>query len=307
VAWITQIKNLLAMFFYLLAILAYLEFEYGEVKAWYFCSVIAFLVALLSKTSVVTLPFVLLGCVCWHRGSIRRKDLVRILPFLALGGILGLNEIWFQYDAIGEDTVRTDSFFSRSAGAGWAVWFYPYRAIIPYKLSFVYQRWDIHVSSIVSYLPGMLLLGGFVVFWRYRRGWGRSLLFGLGYYVVTLPRVLGFFDVNFMRFSLVTDHWQYASIIGIITLMVGVGVWIWDRWRSQLHHLATFAAAAMVGLLCVLTWSRCQVFQDLESLRNSTKWKSMRFFQRERSNERSRPRVFFAFGPAERRVCRLES
>ena len=271
VAWITERKNTQPMVFYLITILFYLRYEHDRTKRWYFFALGSFLLALLSKTSVVMLPFVLLGCVWWQKGRIGWKDLIRSVPFFALSLILALVTVWFQYNvAIGDDVVRTGGFLSRLAGAGWAVWFYLYKAIIPYKLCFVYPRWNIDASSIASYLPGIILLGCFVVFWRYRKGWGRVFLFGLGYYVVTLFPVLGFFDINFMRFSLVTDHWQYFSIIGLIALLVGLGVWTWNGWRGQLRQLATAAAAAVVLLFCALSWIQCHAYKDLEALWRDT-------------------------------------
>ena len=270
VAWITQIKNLLAMFFYLLAILGYLRFEHKKLTRWYFCSLLAFLMAGLSKTSVVMLPFVLIGCAWWQRGKISREDLMRSLPFFALGGVLGINEIWFQYSSIGEDVVRPEGFFSRLAGAGWAVWFYLYKALIPYKLSFIYPRWNIDPVSIISYLPAIMLLALFVLAWRYRGHWGKAFLFGLGYFVVTLFPVLGFFDINFMRFSLVADHWQYTSIIGIIALAVGTTVSTWHHWQSRLRNLGIAIAAVLVGLLSVFTWVRCHGYSNPEALYRNT-------------------------------------
>jgi tetratricopeptide (TPR) repeat protein len=270
VAWITERKNTQPMVFYLLTILFYLRYEHEGTIRWYFIALGSFLLALLSKTSVVMLPFVLLGCTWWQRGSIERKDLVQSIPFFVLSAVLGLVTIWYQSNAIGGDIVRSDSFFSRLAGAGWAVWFYIYKAITPYKLSFVYPRWNVDTSSIVSYLPGIILLGFFILFWRYRKGWGRPFLFGLGYFVVTLFPVLGFFDINFMRFSLVTDHWQYFSIIGIIALIVGLGVWAWNGWQGQLRQLATVAAVTVVFLFCMLTWIQCHAYKDLEALWRDT-------------------------------------
>ena len=271
VAWITERKNTLPMAFYVLTMLLYLRFEDYERRRWYFLSLCSFLMALLSKTSVVMLPFVLLGFAWWQRGSIVRKDLVRSVPFFALSGLMGLVTVWFQYNvAISKEIVRPEGFLSRLAGAGWAIWFYLYKAIIPYKLSFVYPRWQIDTSSVISFVPALILVGCAVLFWWYRRAWGRVLLFGLGYYVVTLFPVLGFFNIYFMRYSLVADHWQYTSIIGIIALVVGVGVWFCQGWPNKRHRLATAAAVALVGLFGVLTWNQCQIYKDVERLWRDT-------------------------------------
>ena len=270
VAWITERKNTQPMVFYLLTILLYLRFESDRSKRWYVFALCAFLLALLSKTSVVMLPFVLLGCAWWQRGRIAQKDLVRSIPFFVLSCVLGMVTILYQSNAIGGDIVRSGGFLSRLAGAGWAVWFYIYKAVIPHKLSFVYPRWNIDVSSISSYLPGLILVACFAVFYWYRNRWGRAPLFALGYFVVTLFPVLGFFDINFMRYSLVTDHWQYTSIIGIIALVVGTGLLISGGWPGQLRKLAAGASATLVGLLCVLSWGQSSIYKDVEALWRDT-------------------------------------
>ena len=271
VAWITERKNTQPMVFYLLTILLYLKFESADTRRWYFFALCSFLLALLSKTSVVMLPLVLIGCVWWQRRSVVPKDLVRVIPFFVLSAVLGLVTVWFQYNvAIAEDIVRTDSFLSRLAIAGQAVWFYLYKAIIPHKLSFVYPRWETDSYGFSSFLPLLALLGCLVLFWWHRKGWGKPFLLALGYYAVTLLPVIGFLNIYFMKYSLVADHWQYTSIVGIIALTAGLWAWLSNRWEGVLRIVATAMAVVLVGLFSVLTWKQGLIYADEEILWRDT-------------------------------------
>jgi tetratricopeptide (TPR) repeat protein len=278
VAWVSEQKNTLSMLFYAVAILLYLRFDEENRWPrsergwrWYGLSLATFLLALFSKSAVVMLPVVLLGCVWWRRGRVRLKDLRHSLPFFVLSLVLGLVTIWFQHNrALKGGVVRTVSFLFRLAAAGWGPWFYLDKALLPVNLSVIYPKWEINASLWVSYLPGMLLVGCVTLFWWKRQTWGRPLLFALGYFVTMFFPVLGFFDQGYYAYSLVADHWQYYSIIGIIALMVAAGVTLCRDTGSLRRRIGTVTGAVVLVALGTSAWIRASVYGDAETLWRDT-------------------------------------
>lgn len=271
VAWITQRKNVLALCFFLIAMLSYLRCEDLRRRAWYGAAVLSFLLAMLSKGSAVTLPVVLLLCAWWRRHALSRRDLFRSLPFFVVAVLMSSVEIWFQYArSIGEDVIRDDTLLERLVGAGWVVWFYIYKALLPLRLCFIYPRWELDPTSWPAYLPGLALLVLLALGWRYRRSWGRPLLFALGYFVITLGPVLGFVNIYFMRYSFVADHYQYVSIVGIIALVIGVAWKLFVRGGPGRIWLGRAAAVALVLVLGLLTWRQAGAYENAETLWRDT-------------------------------------
>jgi protein O-mannosyl-transferase len=269
VAWVSEQKNTLSMLFYLSAILLYLQFDENGSWRWYGASLLAFVAGLVSKSAVVMLPVVLLGCVWWRHGQVRERDCLRSAPFFAVSIVMGLAAVWFQSQRVLQgNPIRVVSVAYRLAAAGWVPWFYLGKALLPVNLTVVYPSWKVDPSDWVAYVPGLIVIGSLVLFWRKRHSWGRALLFGWGYFVVTLFPVLGFFDQAFYRFSLVADHWQYSSIIAIIALAVGGTEQAYVRMTKPSRiTVGIFGAIALVWLT-VSTWSRSSLYAS-----NVTLWR----------------------------------
>ncbi|MES1206021.1 MAG: tetratricopeptide repeat protein [Pseudomonadota bacterium] len=264
VAWIAEGKNVLAMFFYLASLSCFMRSRpFGGSWRWYAGALAAFLLALLSKTVVAPMPLVLLGLIWWKRGRITRADGLAVLPFFVLATGIGLVSFWFQsHRAIGADLVRTDGFAARLAGAGWAIWFYLGKALLPFDLRSIYPRWQIDPRAWWSYLPALFATGVFAVCWRGRRTWGQGPLIAFFIFVAMLSPVLGVMNIAFMNLSLVADRWQYFAVIAPIALGAAAIATRRRRLGSYARGSLSAAAGVVVLALAASTWRHAELYRD---------------------------------------------
>jgi tetratricopeptide (TPR) repeat protein len=269
VAWIAQRKGLLAMLFSLLSIVCYLRAERRTGHAsrdgttatrWYWTSLMLFLLAMLSKSSVAILPVILLSMVWWQR-PLRATDLARTAPFFFVAVVLVAVTAWFQARGM-HDQVDNAGVIERVLGAGAVVWFYLYKALMPLRLAFIYPQWDIRPDHVAWWLPLLAGLAVTGVCWRYRKSWSRPLLFAWGFFCVSLVPVMGLSRSTFMEFSLVADHYQYIALIAVVALAAGS----WSRWqrraRGPVRGAANALAVAVAMLFAFLTWRQSGLYSD---------------------------------------------
>jgi tetratricopeptide (TPR) repeat protein len=238
VAWVTELKNTQSGFFYLLSIFCFLRWDekprmtrISRIKGAeevlvnhprYLrlgLSLLFFILATLSKPSVVMLPVVLFLCIWWRTGRARRHDIVALAPFVlisALASVWTIFEQKFHAGATGTEWAQT--WPDRLIIAGRAIWFYLAKLIWPHPLIFIYPRWEIDPSQATACLPLLAALAGLLALWLNRARWSRAAFFAATYYVVSLFPVLGFFSVYFFRYSFVSDHFQYLASMGPLAL-----------------------------------------------------------------------------------------
>lgn len=231
VAWITERKNVLSAFFYLLSMLAYLHYSLpAKAKAakksfrsiaLYLTGMFLFICALLSKTVTATLPMILLSILWWKKEKLRKWDWLAIFPLFILGIVFGLSTVWLEVHhvgALGEEWNL--SIVSRFLIAGRAVWFYIGKIIWPQALSFIYPRWFIDPSDVRQFIYPLSLLVFGLGLWFFRKKTGKESLVAVFFFICSLFPALGFFNVYPMQFSYVADHFQYLASIGIIALII---------------------------------------------------------------------------------------
>jgi len=268
VAWITERKNVLSGFFYLMALFCYLRFtisipfEAGSTPqehktsranvAWpyYAACIIFFVFALLSKTITATLPAVILLILWWQNGSIKKRDVLWLMPFFILGAGSGLITAWLEASYVGASGQEfAFSFWERCLVAGRALWFYIGKLAWPKDLMFIYPRWEIDVSQWWQYLFPVSFVALLICLYVTRGSIGRGPLVAVLIFAGTLFPAIGFLNVFPHRFSFVADHFQYLGSIAIIAAIAAIVAYIGKRYFSSPKKMRIFSLIVVLLML----------------------------------------------------------
>jgi tetratricopeptide (TPR) repeat protein len=274
VAWITERKNVLMGFFFLLTLLVWIAFVDGKTKRrWLFygLALILYLLALSAKTTACTLPAALFLILWLQKKPINWRRIFQIIPFLVLGIAMGVLAMWWE--RYHQGTSRTAFTFlspiERVLVASRAIWFYLSKLIWPSNLTFIYPRWDIASAHLLNYA---WLLAGVIVcaaIYFLRRYVGRSIEVATAFFVATLSPVLGFIMLYTFRYTFVADHYQYLACIGPIALASAGLVNLADTFKSS-RTLILGAALFVPAVLATLTCRQAAMYGNIETLWRAT-------------------------------------
>ena len=282
VAWVTERRDVLSGLFFLLTILLYLaaaDADGARRRRLLVGSVIAYALALLSKSIVMTLPLVLLLLDVYPLGRLRHAGacggrrrpgpvLREKLPYLALGFAGAVVSYWSvasQHLLTGSDKYGWPA---RIGIAGYSVWFYVEKTAVPLALSPLYE-----LPRAVSLLEARFLWSTVaavaisLALLALRPRWPGGLAVWI-YYAIVIGPVSG---IVHSGHQLTNDRYSYLSCLGL-ALIVGAAVGLMasaacgGQVRPWLMHIAAVAAAAWILALGTLTWYQVQIWRDTETL-----------------------------------------
>lgn len=267
VVWISQRKNLLAMFFFLISLLSYIYYRVKDTRNGYInflVAILTFVCALLTKSVTVVLPLVLvLYDICFAPRQYRRQWVVDKIPFFIAAVVIALMTLRSQaYNAGGgivnyPDESAYDIFltmltvFARYAGK--LVW--------PTNLSIYYYvpiKTGIDVVVALSGIFVILLCTGLFYFFRKDKAiffWAAIILVGI------LP-VSQLIPLS----TLMNDRYLYFPLLGFAVLLASGAVFCIDKLSSRAKWVGTALMCLMLLPLPVLSWQRSQVWFDSISL-----------------------------------------
>ena len=248
VAWIAERKTLVCTFFTFATFGAYVWYAARPRLERYALVLVAFLLAVMSKSMAVTVPLLLLLVDYWALGRweydpvpavlpVPRQSTARLLlekiPLLAISGLISLLTLHAQEKG---KAVSHDPFVGRIAHAIWSYAAYILKLIWPAQLSILYP-YDAHGHPLWQVILAMVgLLAITVAVMRARSK--PYLAFGWFFYLIAMLPVIGIVRVGPQSLS---DHYLYVPAIGLFLLAV------WGA-HDLLQQARVVTTAASLGL-----------------------------------------------------------
>lgn len=264
VAWIAERKNLLSMWFFLLALAAYRWYVREPRVGRYIAVAVCFALGLMAKPQIVTLPFVLLLWDYWPlqrmfpasspASPVEHADprlsarsfwwLVKEkVPLFAIAAASAIITVKSQL-AIGSiDSDKRMSFSIRLGNAILSYVRYLGKAFWPSHLALFYphprtslQAWQVFAALV------LLLAISALVIWQRRR---RYLLVGWLWFLGTLVPMIGLVQLNRQAMA---DRYAYLSFIGLFILIS----WGVAEFAEPLHISRIWLRGVSVAVLLAL-------------------------------------------------------
>jgi len=259
VAWVSERKDVLYAFFYLLALLCYLQYLSScfSKKSYWLCFVL-FIASLLSKSAAVTLPVLLVVVDCYKGRKIDARSLAEKVPFFLLSLLFGVLAILSQRAA----GALTQSLLSFGIINGLVAFlsgiaFYIAWLMVPAKLAIMHCYPSAHngVLPVIYYLSVPLLA---VIAWLCvrRTVYRREIVFGVSFFLVTISVML---QVIAVGLALTAERYSYIPSIGLFYI-VGQCIAYLLTTSNRIVTIALFAA--ITAVFSFVTYNRIGVWKE---------------------------------------------
>ena len=267
VAWISERKDVLSGFFFMLTLLAYVRYARRPSIARYIAILILFGCGLLSKPMLVTLPAILLLLDYWPLKRFDRTEdgyqksvnlIIEKIPLLILSIGSAIATLIAQREGILK--MAHLPFASRIANAASAyviyIWqmFWPVNLALSYPYPVRFPFWE--TAGVCSLL---VLVTVVAILTRKRRPY---LITGWLWYLIMLIPVIGLVQVGSQAHA---DRYTYLPQIGLYIAVVWGVVDILQPMRHRREILAT-VAPVIVAALGWRAWIQTGYWQDTERL-----------------------------------------
>jgi len=271
VAWVAERKDVLSTFFWMLTMCCYALYAKRSIRSMYLLSLLFFMLGLMSKPMLVTLPFVLLLLDYWplRRLQFRYQDgwniqnkmilisLIREkIPFFILtvascaitffaqkkGGAIGSLDVFSLKARIANAIISYMEYIGKMFWPAKLSVFYPHPGILPV--------WKIAGACFL-----LISLCFLTIKFSRKYPW---LTVGWLWYLGTLVPVIGFVQVGTQAMA---DRYTYIPLIGLFIIIAWGFPVVLSKWRYKEITIIPIAVTVL-SILAVATWFQVRYWKD---------------------------------------------
>ena len=251
VAWVAERKDVLSTFFWLLTMWAYIRYVENP-RLWrYLTTFVLFVLGLMSKPMLVTVPFVLLLLDFWPLGrKISWRLLTEKIPFFICSFVSCVVTFIVQRSSGTMADIESFGLTIRINNAIVSYIMYIIKMFWPSRLAVLYPYASNGPSAAKVVISGLvlLLISIYFIFLARRN---RFLAVGWLWYLGTLVPVIGLVQVGLQAMA---DRYTYMTLTGLLIIIAWSVKEFVPKWRHR-NLILTFLAVVVLAAL-VLTSSR---------------------------------------------------
>ncbi|MDR3681862.1 MAG: hypothetical protein P4L41_17970 [Flavipsychrobacter sp.] len=267
VAWVTERKDVLYGFFYLLAMVTYVNYlQRDNKKKWYLLTVLFAILSFFSKIQAVCLPLSMVAIDYYfnRKWYLPKILILEKLPWWLFSLIFGFINLYFltKFKVIdAHQTVASYNFLDRFAIGAYAYMTYVLKFIYPYKM-LVYYDYPTTLPDAAYFCLAAVPVLIFFLAWKQRQN--RAIIFGLAFFTFNVMFMLQILSAGM---AFLADRFTYVAYTGLF-FIVGWGL---EQVRTSAYKMKPLVYVC-IGLYCLLlsykTYYQCKVWENTITLWN---------------------------------------
>lgn len=248
VAWISERKDVLYTFFYLLSIIAYLKYLSSETKNafYYLGAIVLFVCSILSKPAALALSPTLLAIDYIKNRPFDKKFFLDKIPFFALSIGFGLVAIKAQQATESIASFEVFTVWQRIMFASFAFLTYIRKILLPFDLS-CFHPYPFLIGDRLPYIyyaaPFILLVVLALTVLSIKKT--RWVVFAIAFMAFNLVMVLQFISVGN---AIVADRYSYVPYIGFFMLMAYAVYYFLNHETESMKMLGKGLLTLMIAM-----------------------------------------------------------
>jgi len=268
IAWVMERKTILAAIFAFGCMNAYVRYTQIGGKRWYIASVVLYLISLLAKPTVTPLPVLLLLMDYWPLKRFNRRAIIEKIPFFILAVVFALLCMLCEQKVNPLRMPAKLSLLHLPLRLCWLMVFYPFKILLPIRLTPVYVLPEpLALSNGVVLLAVVLVAAVAAILILYRRRlpalWVSAAIFYIG-----LSPTMGFVGYSWVKAS---DKYTYFPAVGLLLLLawlLGLLAGAPTKGRASWRP-----SVVVVGVLAIALWLGVGTRQYIEEWQSTERHK----------------------------------